>query len=100
LDVLERIAQYAGDEGLARPSTAVPSVLRPDGTDQGPPVPPEVLSYLEQYTGGGEGDVRPSTASPSVLRTGAFREAPVPPEVLSYAQQYTGAHRKCVGLTA
>ncbi|KXZ53249.1 hypothetical protein GPECTOR_7g1143 [Gonium pectorale] len=89
-EVLERMAQYAGDEGLARPSTAVPSALRADSADRGPPVPPEVLSYLEQYTGGGEGDVRPSTASPSVLRTGASREVPVPPEVLSYMQQYTG----------
>ncbi|KAG2486497.1 hypothetical protein HYH03_014799 [Edaphochlamys debaryana] len=89
-EVLERMAKYAGDEGLARPSTAVPSALRQDPSDQGPPVPPEVLSYLEQYTGGGEGDVRPSTASPSVLRARAQREAPVPPEVLNYVQQYTG----------
>ncbi|GFR47965.1 hypothetical protein Agub_g9770 [Astrephomene gubernaculifera] len=90
-EVLERMARYAGDEGLARPSTAVPSALRLDAPEaRGPPVPPEVLSYLEQYTGGGEGDVRPSTASPSVLRTGGSREVPVPPEVLSYMQQYTG----------
>lgn len=104
-EVLATMAQYAGDEGLARPSTAAPSVLRPDAADQGPPVPAEVLSYLEQYTGGGEGDVRPSTASPSVLRTGGLREAPVPPEVLSYAQQYTGKgtwdHASCTtGITS
>lgn len=99
-EVLATMAQYAGDEGLARPSTAAPSVLRPDAVDQGPPVPAEVLSYLEQYTGGGEGDVRPSTASPSVLRTGGLREAPVPPEVLSYAQQYTGKSTQDYGRCA
>ncbi|KAG2433884.1 hypothetical protein HXX76_008237 [Chlamydomonas incerta] len=90
-EVLARMAEYAGDEGLARPSTAVPSALRHSEPGVGPPVPPEVLSYMQQYTGGGEGDVRPPTASPSVLRAGAgSREVPVPPEVLSYMQQYTG----------
>ncbi|PNW76105.1 hypothetical protein CHLRE_12g547651v5 [Chlamydomonas reinhardtii] len=90
-DVLARMAEHAGDEGLARPSTAVPSALRHSEPGVGPPVPPEVLSYMQQYTGGGEGDGRPPTASPSVLRAGAgSREVPVPPEVLSYMQQYTG----------
>lgn len=91
--VLRRMAQYAGDEGLARPATAVPSALRLDRADSGPPVPPEVLQYTAQYTGG-EGGARPSTASPSVLlhasgsSSSRLAELAVPDTVLHMAAQF------------
>lgn len=92
-EVLQHAAQYAGDEGLARPSSAVPSALRAaDGrsTADGAAVPEEVMQVVQRYCGG-EGEARPSTAAPSVLRHGASpREPPVPVEVFQYAQQYTG----------
>ena len=50
--VLDWAAQYAGDEGLARPCSAAPSSLRV--AVQELPVPREVLQYAGQYEGEGK----------------------------------------------
>ncbi len=54
-EVYTRAAQYAGDEGLARPSSAVPSSMRPTGAPgAGPadmPAPAETLELAQMYTG-------------------------------------------------
>lgn len=67
--VIRRAAEFAGDEGLARPRTASPSsVLRSVSRDGRhpvePPAPPEVIQLAALYSGE-EGDSRPLTAAPS-----------------------------------
>jgi hypothetical protein len=68
-EVLQRAERYAGDEGLVRPSTAVPSALRPHSPGRlgvGPPVPPEILSYAQQYTGTSVDHSRTGVQQPQV----------------------------------
>eukprot|EP00798_Chlamydomonas_sp_ICE-L_P021869 gene21869-28901_t len=98
--VLQMAAQYAGDEGMARPASAMPSALRRGtgaASESGAPVPQDVLEVIERHSGQ-EGGGRPGTATPSVLRKsqgrtdapGQPKEMPVPEDVLQVVRRHEG----------
>mmetsp|Transcript_33119 Transcript_33119/g.93750 ORF Transcript_33119/g.93750 Transcript_33119/m.93750 type:complete len:998 (+) Transcript_33119:473-3466(+) len=61
--VMARAAEYAGDEGFARPRSASPSTFSRNSPGE-VPAPPEVIERAAMYSGE-EGDTRPLTAAPS-----------------------------------
>lgn len=73
--VLQLAAQFAGDEGRARPGSAPPSTLLPvtGGTEAA--VPAAVRLLASHFTGA-EGAARPQTAAPSSLKAPAERMRP------------------------
>lgn len=93
--VMQLAAEFAGDEGLARPRSATPSSThRPLGA----PAPPEVMQLAAEYAGA-EGGQRPATAAPSSVQRASVG-APAPLEVIERAAMYSGHEGAVRPLTA
>eukprot|EP00798_Chlamydomonas_sp_ICE-L_P025741 gene25741-11402_t len=91
--ILQMAAQYAGDEGLAHPSSAVPSAMRTRALDSGGLAPHDKVHMIKRVSGSGG---RPSPSGQPEVRPRSSEsmksslEAPVPDEVLKFARQHQG----------